>query len=249
MALKIGQKIIHLSSIDSTNNYAAKLIKSEKIIHGTVILADEQTAGRGQRGNQWHSEAGNNLLCSICLTSVNLAVDQSVVLSHLVSVSLIHFFKKLGLSANIKWPNDIYVNEQKIAGILIENTLSKSLITHSIIGIGINVNQTHFGALHATSLKNETGNFYSIKELAMQVIDSFNTRWDNLEVSNADALRNDFLKHLYLKDIPATYTDETGSFTGIIRGVNERGLLLVEKAGIIEEYDLKQIAFTAQNAF
>jgi BirA family biotin operon repressor/biotin-[acetyl-CoA-carboxylase] ligase len=247
MALKIGQKIIHLSSIDSTNNYAAKLIKSEKITHGTVILADEQTAGRGQRGNHWLSEAGNNLLCSIYITPVNLTVDKSVILSHAVSVSLVHFLKKLGILGSIKWPNDVYVNKRKIAGILIENTLSKSVITHSVIGVGINVNQTHFGALNATSIKNETGNFYSINELVLQFVESLNTIWENLELSNADTLRNEYLKYLYLKDIPATYTDETGSFTGIIRGISERGLLLIEKSGIIEEYDLKQIEFTTQN--
>jgi BirA family biotin operon repressor/biotin-[acetyl-CoA-carboxylase] ligase len=247
MALKIGQKIIHLSSIDSTNNYVAKLIKSEKIMHGTVILADEQTAGRGQRGNSWLSESGNNLLCSIYLTPVNLTVENGVVLSHFISVSLIHFLEKLGISGAIKWPNDIYVNKKKIAGILIENTLAKSLITHSIIGVGINVNQTHFGNLHATSIKDETGNFYSIYELMLQFSESLNTTWDNLAVNNANTLRNEYLNHLYLKDVPAKFTDETGSFTGIIRGITESGLLRVEKSEIIAEYDLKQIQFTAQN--
>ena len=113
MALKIGQKIIHLNSIDSTNNYVAKLIKSEKITHGTVILADEQTAGRGQRGNSWLSESGNNLLCSIYLMPVNLTVENGVVLSHFVSVSLIHFLEK---TATFSWYKKIKSNRTASRG-------------------------------------------------------------------------------------------------------------------------------------
>ena len=133
--MSIGQKIIHLESVDSTNNYAAILLSEGRIGHGTVILADEQTNGRGQRGAKWLSAEGVNLLFSLVVQPDNLSVSDQCVLTEITSLALIEFLRKFGISAQVKWPNDILVNGEKIAGVLIENHLKGNLIASSVIGI------------------------------------------------------------------------------------------------------------------
>ncbi len=123
--MQIGQKIIHLESVDSTNNYVANLIQRKEITHGTVIMADEQFAGKGQRGAEWHVNPGKNLTFSFLLENINLSISQQFFLTQVVSVSLVNLLKKLKLTAQIKWPNDIYINRNKIAGVLIENQVVK----------------------------------------------------------------------------------------------------------------------------
>ena len=148
--MKIGQKIIRLDVVDSTNNYIANLIKQGSIDSGTVIMADEQFAGKGQRDAQWQSSAGENLTFSFFLDDVNLSVSRQFNLSQVVALSLYNFLNNLGLDATIKWPNDIYIKGRKIAGVLIENQLKGSLIKSAIVGVGLNVNQTEFQGFSAT---------------------------------------------------------------------------------------------------
>ena len=138
---QIGRKIVRLESVDSTNNYTANLIKSGELVHGSVIMAVEQTNGRGQMGAEWLVKPGENLTFSIFLDNVNLSVDNQFFLTRLVSVSLIDFLANFNIPAMIKWPNDLFVNDKKIAGVLIENNVSGSFIQKSIIGIGLNVNE------------------------------------------------------------------------------------------------------------
>ncbi len=247
MTHQIGHSIIHLQTIDSTNNYVAKLFNAGKINHGSVIMADEQTAGRGQRQKKWDAEPGKNLLCSFYLKPANLSVDNHLVLSHITSLALVDLLRKYHVNAAIKWPNDIYVNHRKIAGILIENSLSGMNISHSIIGIGFNVNQQQFEHPLATSMLNETGNKYLVRDILMELLQSMNNYWNNLENKQYDLLNKDYLEQLYLKNIPATFSDIEGQFTGTIRGVNEKGLLLVEKLGNLKAYDLQEITLIAQN--
>ena len=135
----IGKQIYHLDSVDSTNNFAAKLINDQICQNGAVILADEQTAGKGQMGNTWESERGSNLLCSIAWKPDNLSVNEQSKISWMVCLVLHKLLLRFGIEAEIKWPNDIYVGNQKIAGLLIENSIQQHVIKNSIIGIGIRV--------------------------------------------------------------------------------------------------------------
>ena len=111
--MEIGQKIIHLDSVDSTNNYVANLINEGKIEHGTVVLADAQLEGRGQRNARWSVNAGENLTFTVFMDNVNLSVARQFFLNRLVSLCLVRFLCKLGLSPKIKWPNDIFVGGKK----------------------------------------------------------------------------------------------------------------------------------------
>ena len=135
--MKIGSKIIHLESVDSTNNYAANLVRQGNCDHGTVILADDQFLGKGQRGSEWIATKGDNLTTSIVLTPDNLSVEDQFYLTCLASLSVVDTLKEYHIEASIKWPNDIYVEHKKIAGILIENSFQGNSIKSSIIGIGL----------------------------------------------------------------------------------------------------------------
>jgi BirA family biotin operon repressor/biotin-[acetyl-CoA-carboxylase] ligase len=243
----IGQKIIHLDTVDSTNNYTANLQKEGKIQHGTVILADEQSAGRGQRGASWTSSAGENLLLSIYLAPDNLSVVDQPALTHFISLSLIDFLRKIGISGKIKWPNDIYVNDQKIAGILIENSIRSSRISETIIGVGLNVNQTVFDGVNATSIKRQSDQHYPINDVLFSWIQEMNIVWAELSKGNLEMLKSRYKQELYLLNEPAIYSDVTGEFEGIVRDVDDNGYLFLEKDTERKKYDLKEIKLVGRN--
>jgi BirA family biotin operon repressor/biotin-[acetyl-CoA-carboxylase] ligase len=245
--MQIGQKIIRLDTVDSTNNYTANLIKQGEILPGAVIMADEQTAGKGQRGAVWSSNAGENMLLSVFLNSANLSLHQQVALTHFAAVSVLETLRKIGISAQIKWPNDIFVGHRKIAGILIENAIVNGQISHSILGIGLNVNQMDFKDLSATSVKREKMAFYAVEDLLFQLIFVLNKYWEPLESGDLGLLRSLYLDNLYLLEQEATFEDENGIFNGTIQGISEVGLLTIRKIvngeTILRNYDLKEVRF------
>ncbi len=243
----IGQKIIHLDTVDSTNNYTANLQNEGKIQHGTVILADEQSAGRGQRGASWTSNAGENLLLSLYLIPDNLSVLNQSSLTHFISLSLVDFLRKIGISGKIKWPNDIYVNDQKIAGILIENSIRSSRITETIIGVGFNVNQKNFNGVNATSLCLQNDQHYQLNEVLFSWIQEMNNLWSELNKGNLNLLKSRYKQALYLLNEAAHFCDETGVFEGIIRDVDDNGYLILEKDNELRKFDLKEIKLVGRN--
>ena len=250
--MQIGQKIIRLDTVDSTNNYTANLIKQGKILPGAVIMADEQTSGKGQRGAVWSSNAGENMLLSVFLNSANLSLHQQVALTHFAAVSVLETLRKIGISAQIKWPNDIFVGHRKIAGILIENAIVNGQISHSILGIGLNVNQMDFKDLSATSVKREKMAFYAVEDLLFQLIFVLNKYWEPLKSGDLGLLRSLYLDNLYLLEQEATFEDENGIFNGTIQGISEVGLLTIRKVvngeTILRNYDLKEVRFISKSA-
>lgn len=239
----IGLKIIHLERVDSTNNYAAILISEGKGTHGTVILADTQTHGRGQRGAEWQSNAGENLLMSVIIEADNLSVVDQFVLSEVAALSLVFFLRKIGISGQIKWPNDIYVGEKKIAGILIENQLKGSLINNAILGIGLNVNQMNFDGLNATSIKKEINRFHAPMEILMSWIDSFNEVWHYFLMNGRSKVEELYLENLKGYQRWVEFADLSGEFSGKIEGIDQSGKLIVRKENELRTYDLKEISF------
>ena len=239
----LGRKIIQIECVDSTNNYTANLLNDGKIEFGTVILADEQTSGKGQRGASWYSNPAQNLLFSICLDTANMSVNDQFVLTQFVSVSIVNTLKKTGLNAVIKWPNDVLINHKKIAGVLIENQLKGSRLSSTIVGIGLNINQTEFGDLKATSIKVETGENTSITEFVFSLLHEMNIHWNLVVNGDFSSLKNKYLNDLWLLNQTAKFRDAEGEFKGIIRGVEENGLLKMEKGGKMVTYDLKEISF------
>jgi BirA family biotin operon repressor/biotin-[acetyl-CoA-carboxylase] ligase len=245
--MQIGQKVIRLDTVDSTNNYTANLQKEGRIGHGTVILAEEQTSGRGQRGAVWESKPADNLLVSLFLVPANLSVQDQVALTHFASLSVVQVLRKFGISSQIKWPNDILVNGQKIAGILIENTISSGRVSSSITGIGLNVNQLHFGGLSALSIRNFTDHFVPIDDVLLSLISCMQDLWETLDSGDLLSLKGAYLEHLYLKDVKALFSDESGEFSGIITGITSEGQLRIMREEGEKIYGIKEVRLINQN--
>ncbi|MFZ9586751.1 MAG: biotin--[acetyl-CoA-carboxylase] ligase [Crocinitomicaceae bacterium] len=238
----IGNQLYHLDSVDSTNNFTAKIINDQICQNGAVILADEQTAGKGQMGNTWESERGSNLLCSIAWRPDNLSVNDQSKLSWLVALILHKLLLRFGINAEIKWPNDIYVQKQKIAGILIENQIEGKNISWVIVGIGLNVNQQVFQNANATSMKNILGTTLKVKTVLSELTDLFNgylNQWDVLQ----DTFKSEFEANLYQKNIKAIYSDKSGKFEGELMGVQDDGRIVIRVGEENRIYDLKEVQF------
>ncbi|RFC54817.1 biotin--[acetyl-CoA-carboxylase] ligase [Brumimicrobium aurantiacum] len=192
----IGHNIIFLERVDSTNNYAANRFKSGDIGSGAVILTDIQTNGRGQRGKEWQSDAFSSLIVSV-VADLNLwKINNIISLNHIVALSIQAFLKKYSENVEIKWPNDLMINDRKVAGILIESFMSSSQRT-SIIGFGININQDDFNVPRATSLKIETGISNSPREMIYQVIDCFNHYIDLYHQKGENWVFDEYNKELW----------------------------------------------------
>jgi len=241
-----GKEIIHLSTVDSTNNFAATLISDQLCQSGTAIMADTQTLGRGQRGNNWQSEPGKNLLVSYIFKPDKLSVIRMPELTWATSLSLVKTLGKFNITGHVKWPNDVLVNGKKIAGVLIENQLSGEFISSAIIGIGLNINQSEFGDFNATSMFLELNAELSKERVFYDLSSSMNDIFQEIGSSKSTKLRSDYESALFQKNSSCFYKDEHGQFEGEIVGVNESGHLLVKVAEEIREYGLKEISYCSK---
>lgn len=236
-------KTIWLDTVDSTNSEALRRLA--ELESGTVIVTREQTAGRGQRGNTWFTQPGQNLTFSIVLKGLNLAVSEAHLLNYLASVAVAEFLDANDVRCNIKWPNDIYVGRGKICGILVENSLSGAKVASSVIGIGININQKEFPQLsNATSLFRQTGKEYDLKECLEVFLKAFT---DNLALLTDSALVEKYSSRLFQKGISARYHDllTDKEYTGIIRGVEPDGRLHIYNADNSKDlyYRFKEVGY------
>jgi len=221
--------IIRLKTVDSTNNYA-KAIMDELYPKPFIVIADEQTRGRGQQGNSWHSETGKNLLFSMGLFPANLRADEQFMLNKLVSLAVYWFvYKYAGEQTAIKWPNDILAGRNKIAGILIENFISAERLNKSIVGIGININQTEFpeDLPRAVSLKMLDKKNYHPADCLNEFIALFESLLRMLQKSSFSQLDKAYTDALYgfNKVLPYRYKNET--IEAVIKGVDVYGRLIL----------------------
>ncbi|MCC5922210.1 MAG: biotin--[acetyl-CoA-carboxylase] ligase [Crocinitomicaceae bacterium] len=223
--MKIGNKIIELPSIDSTNNYVAKEFMSGSLAEGTVILAAIQTAGKGQRGNKWHSTPYENLTFSFPLSLKSKLLTEPIAINFVTSIALCLLVRSHCDDAAIKWPNDIVVANRKIAGILIEKQYYSSNKVNAVVGIGLNINQKHFSVKNATSLFNETGCIYAPKEVLLQFIAQFNF-W---VTQPFEVLEEKYHELLWLKNKISQFKSIDGEcFEGAIIQVNRDGKINIK---------------------
>lgn len=240
---KIGGVITYLDVVDSTSNYVAKLINDCNIVHGQVIMSDFQGTGRGQRGSNWYSEPGMNLLFSVYLEFDNLSVNDQAWLLKYTAVSVFDVIESRGISAQIKWPNDILIRSKKVCGILIENQFVGSNIKSSTIGIGLNVNQVQFEQLEATSLRNELSQEQNRIHILEAILNHLNRNFDLL-LFNKMELQKKYLSNLFQMGVQSTYySSKIGEFQGTIIDVNNEGRLVIENYAGKLEFDLKEIQF------
>lgn len=243
----IGNQIVHLDRVDSTSNYVATLISEGKARHGMVILAENQTNGRGQRGNVWQSESSKNLVFSIYLEHKNLDIHNQEGLTHFTSLAIHSCLSKLKIVSDIKWPNDILVTHKKIAGILIENQLRGEKIVSSIIGIGLNVLQTEFDFDNSTSIYLELNHSLDKAKVFELLIQELNNTYTMFLQNAFLELKKTYLSKLWLLGVETTFERNNLSFKGIIRGTDKYGKLLIEEEGQLKTYDLKEIKFMLRN--
>ena len=235
-----NQNIIKLSEVDSTNNYALSLKENSLFKGGLVITTEYQTSGMGQRGSNWESENGKNLLLSVVIEP-NIELENRFDISKIVAISICDYLNSIGLNPKIKWPNDILVGKEKIAGVLIQNMILENEITHSVVGIGLNVNQIIFTGYSpkATSVKNKLGVELNLEEVRVKLL---NCLENNLSVlKNRDRLEKRYLDYLFMRNKAAIFGQKNQKFNGIIKGVTIDGLLIVEIDKIRRNFDLKEI--------
>jgi len=198
--LFIGQNRIHLADTDSTNNYARQLVRAKMPIEGTVITTDEQTNGRGQRSNSWVSEPKKNLTCSYILRPAFLAAKDQFLLSASVALAVFDLISEIAIEkeVKIKWPNDVLVDQQKIAGILIENSLRGNTLDHSIVGIGININQVNFPSeMNASSLKTEVKKTLPIDDVLVKLNSYLEKRYLQIRSGGGQAALSSLNQNLF----------------------------------------------------
>ena len=246
MCQYIGQSIIDIESTESTNNYASRQVRENEVKEGTVFLAYAQTAGRGQLANRWESEPGKNLTFSVFLRPGFLEISKQFMLSKVFCLGLMAFLTRFVDNVKIKWPNDIYVGDRKICGILIENSVMNGQITQSIVGIGMNINQTEFvsNAPNPVSLKLLTGQDYELAEMILGLVKEIDHFYKKLESGLYDEIDSAFRQQLYQLDEWHRYKDKEHEYLGKIIGVNKIGQLKIqEKQGPLSEYHFKEVAY------
>ncbi len=261
----IGKNCIKIEKLNSTNAYLLDLLKDNNFSEGVVLVGVEQMDGRGQRGTTWESEPGKNLTFSILLKPHFLKIHDQFFLSQAVSLGVVKFIiqclnleepNPLNLDTNervkIKWPNDVYVDNKKIAGILIENSLLSDSINYSIVGIGLNVNQIHFSATLAnpTSLKKIVGRDFDLENCLRQLCFCIEETYIQLQsnsntfICGFDSISAEYTSNLYLLNEFANYRyQEKVIIAKIIRVSNYGKLILEKQSGELIECDLKEIKF------
>ena len=228
-------KLIHIEETDSTNRW----LKAHG--EGTmVVVADYQTAGQGCGTNSWESERGKNLTFSMLIHPTDIPASQQFRITEVVSVALCEVLEQYIGDVSIKWPNDIYMGDKKICGVLIENRLQGNVIVDSIIGIGLNVNQTEFVS--------DAPNPVSLRQLLGREIDREALLHDFLEtletVSSSETTYSAYRNKLFRMGKQAVFSDETGRFEGTIQDVETDGRLLIKDlSGQARRYAFKEVQF------
>jgi len=241
-----GKSIHFLPSCHSTNTEASILIRSQKAVNGLIVITNDQTAGRGQQGNIWLSEPNANLTFSVIFFPDNLFIKDSFYLNMVTSLAIaetLDFFLPES-SIKVKWPNDIYAGNKKICGILIENTLRGEQINSTVVGIGLNVNQSISNLPFAGSMVQEAGCVFNLQDILHKICEHLEHFYLLLEQGSKTPLTENYLQRLFGLNEQLNFTDSKGDFSGYIRGINEYGQLQIEKeSGSIEVYSFKEVHF------
>lgn len=245
--LFVGKEFYHFQELASTNDYAIDLTSKSKPSDGTVISTYKQVQGKGQAGSKWESEPDKNISMSLILHPKFLEARGQFLLNQAVSLGVLDFVKNyISSDAKIKWSNDIYIFDKKVAGILIQNTLISRFIQSSVIGVGININQTVFtsDAPNPTSFKLETGNDYTLDELLEMLCWSVEKRYLQLKSGAINEIQKEYLENLYRYMEDALYQIPNGEvFSGKIIGIEEFGKLMIESKYGVQHFDTKQVKF------
>lgn len=243
----VGQNFVSLKEVDSTNTFLKNMLaNSTPVPDGTVIMAESQVAGRGQQQNKWYSTVGESLTFSVLLKPDFIPLSQQFCITQLVSISVYETLLPLvGDTLKIKWPNDIYIGNRKLGGILIENQVQGSTIKSAVIGIGLNINQTHFPdwVPNPISLRQILQTDYDLKALMFEICGHIEQWYIKLKQGNLSQLNDAYLRALYKLKISGNFKVQDTVIEGILIGVSADGLLQVQHGQAVTAYNLKEIQF------
>lgn len=238
-------RIIKLNAIDSTNTFLRQMVAKKVVEDFTIVCTEYQKNGRGRMGNLWNAEKGKNLLCSLYRRCRVITIDEQFYISMATSLAIVKALKRLNIpKLHVKWPNDILSEQKKVCGILIENVIKNSKLEATIIGFGLNVNQTQFKGLpQASSLRIITSKVYDIDEVLQVIIEDLKYYFDYIEKKQYPALQAEYESLLFRKDKPSTFLDAEGhTFPGFVKGITPRGNLIVQlEDEVLAEFESKQI--------
>lgn len=246
----IGNQVLKLQSLASTNEFLQKEIKNgANLAEGFVVVARNQYEGKGLDKNKWESAPGMNLILSAYLKPNFIAAQDQFLLNKLVSLSVLDFINSISAktSNKIKWPNDIYINDQKVSGILINNTIGGSEIMYSVIGVGININQVAFesDAPNPVSLKQIQNLDLNLDKCLNSFLIFFNRRYMQLRNREIQKIDEDYLKSLYRINEQHLFDHQNQTIKARVIGLGEFGKLkLVTEDNVTIECDMKEIKFT-----
>jgi BirA family biotin operon repressor/biotin-[acetyl-CoA-carboxylase] ligase len=247
----IGKQFLYLTTCHSTNDLAKALNNRGLCKHGMVIFAENQTHGRGQQGTTWLSEPRQNLTFSITFRLQQLPLTRQFLFNKALSIHLLGFFRTYFSTSSdtfhIKWPNDIYLNGKKIAGILIENSLKGTHIHSSIVGIGINVNQLEFEFPTASSLAlafhGEIDRYELFNQLLAYLDEHLPLNFDALSTSEIKTIHHVYDAILFGLHQQRWFKSSGDPFLASLKGVDEQGQLILETAQGIKWFEIKSIQF------
>ncbi|MCD8172940.1 MAG: biotin--[acetyl-CoA-carboxylase] ligase [Alistipes sp.] len=228
-------RVHYFAELVSTNDHASSAEYGE----GDIVVAGSQMRGRGQRGNYWHSTLGCNLTLSLVVEPRFLPASEQFLLSETVSLAVVDTLRRYGIESTVKWPNDIYVGDKKIAGILIENDICGTVLSRSVIGIGLNVNETDFPEHlpNPVSIAGITGrDDRDLPDILSAFVRDFDTRYYQLTTGCTDRITTDYDALIYCKNIPSRFRRPDGEeFRATIRRVEPTGMLILQKDNGREE--------------
>lgn len=241
--LGFASNLVHyLPSCHSTNEVAAGLLAND-LEEGTIIITDNQTDGKGQRGNGWVSAPNLNLTFSLILKPSFVAIAKQFLLTQVVSVSIAQVLQTyMAKQVKIKWPNDIYIGKEKIAGILIQNSVKGKEIENCIIGIGCNVNQLNFENLQATSIQKISGEPSDLNQVLTQLLESIYDNYTRLKLGLTKELEKEYLSILLGRNEVRSFIGHQ-KFEGRIIGADPLGRLLIETSDGVKSFQNQEIKF------
>jgi len=228
----IPKKLIILEKVDSTNNYAMAMVQKGDAISSCGVFAREQTAGKGRRGKAWKSKSGENVILTVTEQMQWLPVQHQFQLSVAVALGCLDLVSKyIKENIKIKWPNDIFINDRKAGGILIENAVKGNLWQWAIIGIGLNINQEDFDKeIRAVSLKQITGVNYDVIELSGELLETVIIRINQLKAGEFNNLLYEYNENLFCRNKMVKLRKGNIVFETKIKKVNPFGELITKDA-------------------
>ena len=241
----LGKKVVFLPECHSTNDELSQLARNGDAPEGMVIYSDHQLSGKGQRGNHWIDQPAKNVLLSLLLRPKFLPIKNQFFLNLIIGLAIVDALKEKLPSRQIKlkWPNDVYVDDRKIAGILIENSLRGTAIESSVNGMGINLNQVTSLPPNATSLSLELGAEINRQDFIEDLLSYVEVWYRRLKAGSYDEILWEYHELLYWRNESHIFARQGNNFRGVIKGIDEAGRLVIKTGQGESSFGLKEVQF------